>query len=319
MATEKSTGYSLMNDGEKLRELVDLALECGAGEAMVIDAAAVLLDPRVRLKCLIPPCYMSGQCGHCPPHGYSLEETRQRLSGYTRGVFFRVPVDSRFIASPLISDALIEHRMDDRSDLWGVGLSYVLVVQIAVLLEKKAGEIGLRATGFTAGDCKDILCFFHSHCMALISEKKGCRHPDLARPSMESCGMDVFTMAARAGWETYPIGGTCRPGDVPQGALMGLVMLGEKRVAGPGLDDSRETASAGEDLSARVAAPPDPPFKSFSHKIKVYGDKHISLKNMLRIALWTRRRAFLRVVKNFRRIEGSWSGALRQMKNVQYL
>jgi predicted metal-binding protein len=296
--------------GGGLRKMVDLALECGAGDAAVIDAGDVLLDPRVRLKCLIPPCYMSGQCGHCPPHGYSMEETRGRLSGYRHGVFFRVPVDSRFIASPLIADALVEHRMDDRSDLWGVGLSYVLVVQIAVLLEKRAKELGLRATGFTAGDCKDILCFFHSHCMALISEKKGCRHPDLARPSMESCGMDVFAMAANAGWDVYPIGGTCRPGDVPQGALMGLVMLGEDKDANRSPDDFRK---------APAASQPDPPFKGFSHKMKVYREKHISLGNMLRIALWTRRRAFLRVVKNFRRIEGSWPGALRQMKNVQYL
>ncbi|MEW6079874.1 MAG: DUF2284 domain-containing protein [Thermodesulfobacteriota bacterium] len=313
MAAKKATEKRHLKNGEALRELVGLALECGAGEAQVIDAGDVRFDPRVRLKCLIPPCYMSGQCGHCPPHGFSMEETQKRLSGYSHAVFFRVPVDSCFIASPLISEALIEHRMDDRSDLWGVGLSYVLVVQIAVLLEKKAAELGLRATGFTAGDCKDILCFFHSHCMALISQKKGCRHPDLARPSMESCGMDVFTMAARAGWETYPIGGTCRPGDVPQGALMGLVMLGEDN------DAVRKASPTGQGLRPTVAALPDPPFKGFSHKMKVYREKHISLPNMLRIALWTRRRAFLRVMKNFRRMEGSWSGALKQMKNVQYL
>jgi predicted metal-binding protein len=295
--------------GEDFRELVGLALECGAGDAVLIDAGDVLLDPRVRFKCLIPPCHMSGKCGHCPPHGYSMEETRDRLSGYRHGVFFRVPVESRYIASPLISQALIEDRMDDRGDLWGVGLSYVLIVQIAVLLEKRAREMGLRATGFTAGDCKDILCFFHSHCMALISAKKGCRHPDLARPSMESCGMDVFTMAARAGWDAYPIGGTCRPGDVPRGALMGLVMLGEETGAGRQTDDARKGA----------AAPPTPPFKSFFHRMKVYRDKHVSLKNMLRVAGWEERRRYRQVLKNFRRIEGSWSGAVKQMKSVQYL
>ncbi|HIE08227.1 MAG TPA: hypothetical protein EYP65_00080, partial [Armatimonadetes bacterium] len=30
--------------------------------------------------------------------------------------------------------------------------------------------------------------------------EKGCRHPDLARPSMEACGIDVFKTAREAGF-----------------------------------------------------------------------------------------------------------------------
>jgi len=37
--------------------------------------------------------------------------------------------------------------------------------------------------------------------------------------------MDMYTMAARAGWDVYPAGASVSPQDVPYGATYGLVLI----------------------------------------------------------------------------------------------
>ena len=104
------------------------------------------------------------------------------------------------------------------------GAYYLLCYQIVALLERRARRLGYEPLGFSAGDCKEVLCFFYPACRA-IKDKSRCRHPDLSRPSMEASGMDVYAMAANVGWDIYPIGGSCQPGDVPRGSLCGVVLV----------------------------------------------------------------------------------------------
>jgi hypothetical protein len=52
------------------------ALDRGADNAVIIPASDVIVDPRVRFKCMIPKCHISGICIHCPPHGYSTDEVK---------------------------------------------------------------------------------------------------------------------------------------------------------------------------------------------------------------------------------------------------
>jgi hypothetical protein len=42
---------------------------------------------------------------------------------------------------------------------------------------------------------------------------------------MEGMGMNVYTMAAKAGWDIYPIGQRTKPEDVPCGHRFGLVLI----------------------------------------------------------------------------------------------
>lgn len=208
----------------RLQELVRLALRSGAADALVLSARDVVLDPRVRFKCMIPPCFASGTCAHCPPHGYGWKDVESAVRGYGRAIFFRVLVDSGIIAGAHVSDGINQGRFDDEGNLINLGGHYILVFQVAALLEKRSREWGYSPRGFAAGTCRDVLCHFHPYCQDLMTDR-GCRHPDLARPSMEACGMDVYAMGAAVGWDIYPIGGTCRPDDVPRGSLMGLVLV----------------------------------------------------------------------------------------------
>ena len=42
---------------------------------------------------------------------------------------------------------------------------------------------------------------------------------------MEAVGMDVYTMATRAGWDIYPIGERTPPSDLPCGLFLGIVLV----------------------------------------------------------------------------------------------
>jgi len=96
----------------------------------------------------------------CPPYTPLPVETRQMLDQYKRAV-------------------LIEAGRGQPK-------------KIAVALEKELFLQGFyKAFGLGAGACR--------YCKECAFEE-GCRNPELARPSMESCGIDVFATARRHGF-----------------------------------------------------------------------------------------------------------------------
>jgi predicted metal-binding protein len=96
----------------------------------------------------------------CPPYTPSPAQTREMLDQYKRALLFEAG------------------RGEPK--------------QIAVSLEKKLFLQGFyKAFGIGAGPCS--LC-------ETCAFEEGCRHPELARPSMESCGIDVFATAREHGF-----------------------------------------------------------------------------------------------------------------------
>jgi predicted metal-binding protein len=222
---KKSQKRSDEENKTNLEKLRQLALQRGANDAVVILASDIILDPRVRLKCMIPKCYMSGRCDHCPPHGFSIKEMNGYISRFQWAMFFRVIVESQIIAAKGISNAMSAGIMDNEGNLLNLGAKYILISTTTKLLQKRAKEMGYEQTlGFAGGNCHDMFCFLQPTCQALLT-KRGCRNDTLSSPSMEACGMDAFLMAAHVGWDVYPIGGTCEPDSVPSGSLMGLVLV----------------------------------------------------------------------------------------------
>ena len=211
--------------GKNIGSLTQLALDQGAENATVISTSDIILDPRVRFKCMIPKCYMSGGCSHCPPHGYSLQETRDMISGFESAVFFRVRVDNSVIAAKGLADMIHAGQMDEDGIILSLGASYLSVFSIVATIRNSAEQMGYSPTkGFGAGNCRDVLCHEEAVCQE-FTRLSTCRNADISNPSMESCGIDAFTMAARVGWDVYPIGGACEPENVPRGSLMGLVLV----------------------------------------------------------------------------------------------
>ena len=66
--------------------LIALAEEAGFSHAAPLDAATIDLKPQVRQMCAGNSCGMYGKRWSCPPGCGELEELRQRVAQYSRGL-----------------------------------------------------------------------------------------------------------------------------------------------------------------------------------------------------------------------------------------
>jgi len=197
----------LQEDLEKYRQR---SIELGATDAKILSSDAVVIDERVRAKCMYPKCDAYGTNAHCPPHAMDLDQVRRTVKSYRYGIFIRIEARAEDITGP-------EARKKRAHSL---AHAYGLVGTI----ESEAFYDGHHlALGYACGPCKAVFCPAEE-CSAL-SPGQACRHPLKARSSMEAVGMDVYTMAARVGWDIYPIGRRTSPDEVPFGAAYALVMI----------------------------------------------------------------------------------------------
>ena len=125
-------------------------------------------------------CGGYGTSLNCPPNTPTPERTRTMLDGYSQAILFESPPGE--------------------------------AKRIAVELERELFLAGYyKAFGLGAGRCR--LC---DEC----SVDEGCRHPREARPSLESCGIDVYATARAQGFTIEAV----RTRDDPQ-HYYGLVLV----------------------------------------------------------------------------------------------
>jgi predicted metal-binding protein len=151
----------------KYRKYVEQALAAGVHEAKVIPVRNVVTAEWVRLKCQFG-CGGFGKRLCCPPHTPTPEQMKRVLAGYKTALIYS------YIPSSYARKRLRMQR---------------LVAE----LERAAFLDGYyKAFGLTAGPCR-----FCKEC----NVPGRCKHPYLARPSMESCGIDVYATARSSGIE----------------------------------------------------------------------------------------------------------------------
>lgn len=73
-----------------LRQLEEAAREEGADRAKVLPAREIVIDERVRLKCLVPLCPNYGRNLMCPPNLPSVEESRRIIRLYQWALLLQV-------------------------------------------------------------------------------------------------------------------------------------------------------------------------------------------------------------------------------------
>jgi len=203
-----SSEAELTRDLERYREK---ALALGATNACLVRASQIPVDEAVVLKCQIPRCFGFGVSANCPPHTLKPEELRQHLKKYSWAVFFSMDVPPEVIVR---DKATIKERVSAYQD----------ISKIASALESLAFYDGYYlAFALGAGSCRHTFCGKEEGCLALQGKK--CRFALIARPSMEAVGIDVFQLAARQGWEIYPIGSSIKADNVPKGVLAGIVII----------------------------------------------------------------------------------------------
>jgi predicted metal-binding protein len=198
----------LLADLERYRER---ALELGATQAKIVKAEDIPVDERVTLKCRIPRCFGYGVSAHCPPNTMDPSELRDLLKKYHWAVFFIKEVPPEVIVR---DKATIKERVG----------AYQQVYKIVNEIESMAFYDGhYLAFGFAAGSCRHTYCGQQENCLAM--EGKKCRFSLRSRPSMEAVGIDVYRMAAQAGWDIYPIGSDAKRQDMPKGTLSGIIIV----------------------------------------------------------------------------------------------
>lgn len=179
---------------DDLERLCEIAMGKGAKAARPMDARGVVLDPRVRLKCMVPTCVNYGRNLMCPPNVMPMEQFAEALGRYTRAILvqFPIPLDREFMKGS--EGKRLEEVYESGEYHQRLRKSEAGIMDLMGELEKQALNMGYRfATALTGGPCP--LC---EECVGQGSGKR-CRHPFRSRPSMEAMGIDVLLTAQNAG------------------------------------------------------------------------------------------------------------------------
>jgi len=158
-----------------LTKLCNKAIQLGATYAKVIPISSIAIDERVRLKCMVPLCNKYNQHLMCPPNLPSVEEFRKSLKKYSKALFVQVVFEkkAKVIKAEVRRDGLRLHKIIHE-------------------LEKEALSSGYPlAAGLIGGFCK--------LCRNCVGPAGPCRHPLMARPSIEGMGIDVIQTAKKIG------------------------------------------------------------------------------------------------------------------------
>lgn len=145
------------------------ALQLGVDAATSIATADVVAAEWVRMKCLFG-CEDRGRRRMCPPNLEPVATTQRLLSEYKRGVLLEVGPIVGGEASDPESRRLNEAALALERDLFLAGYHKVWTMG--------AGPCELCDACLRGGECPT---------------------PEKARPSMEGCGIDVFTTVRNAG------------------------------------------------------------------------------------------------------------------------
>ncbi len=164
----------------------------GATNAKIISGRKVVIDARASFKCLVPLCPSYGTHLLCPPNVLSSEEFAKVLRLYSHALIIQVRADfdSRDKSTRRLSKELCETLERKTGSVRWQRKLHRIVNDTEIFAFKK----GMRfAAGLIGGECS--LC---KECRALENNRR-CRHPFLARPSMEAMGVDVVQTCMNAG------------------------------------------------------------------------------------------------------------------------
>lgn len=196
--------------GSKLEELVQMALQIGAGaiDVVVIPTSDISVEDDLANFCREPRCGYYGVSANCPPYVSGPTGFRDMVIICEYALVIKIPV-------PMESLLSYEQRGIMR-----------LLHEIVADIEKTAIKLGYsNAKAFAVGSCKEIFCHKHVDCRVLVEGGENCRYQRYARPPIEAFGINVNELAKIAGWAMN----TDKKADtnkVSMGAVYGLVLIG---------------------------------------------------------------------------------------------
>ena len=148
-------------------KLLQLALDCGAAKAVLIDQSSIVLNAEFRAACEMNSCGVYGKCWMCPPDVGPIDELMAKVRSFPRGVWYQTIGE-----------------LDDSFDFEGMTAAKDRHAAVSHRI-REATPAGLRVLHLTCGGCH--VC---ARCAKLDDEP--CRFPEKALPSVESYGVDVY-------------------------------------------------------------------------------------------------------------------------------
>jgi predicted metal-binding protein len=153
-------------------QILIMVRSIGASDAKIIRSTQVVVRDWVRMKCRFG-CDDYGKRLTCPPFSPTPDEFRRVLAEYRWAVLLKFDA----IPSKKVEQTLVYERG---------------IHDLVVKMEREAFLKGYYAAfGLAAGPCPNC-----KEC-----DLKECKHPYIARPSMEGCGVDVFATVRNAGFD----------------------------------------------------------------------------------------------------------------------
>ena len=141
----------------------------------VVDTAQIRFDPMFRELCQKNTCGFYGACWTCPPDAGTIEELMERAKRHTHTLVFQTV-----------------HPLEDSFDIEGMSEAAHRHNQLVTQVQKVGRKFAPKSMVLGAGSCG--IC---PTCTKPTGEP--CRYPDLAVTSMETCGVDVSTLARKCG------------------------------------------------------------------------------------------------------------------------
>ena len=151
----------------------------GIDVCVVINPAVLVPEERIRKYCEENKCGNYGRNYTCPPNAGSLDKIREGLERYSHGYLFQYSreLDLKKDWKKLIKSKDKFHR---------------IILKIEDYLKKQGIE---DVWGLIGGNCG--LCD-----TCAIREDKPCRHPEIARMSLEAIGIDVVGLLNTLGLDS---------------------------------------------------------------------------------------------------------------------
>ncbi len=218
---------------EDLKTLVEKAegLE-GVSRAAIISAKDIIVDAKVRWKCLYPICFGVGSSPCCPPETPPVDECERIIHSFRYAIVFQMDVPVELFAISADSEDYDKYSEAELEEYAREGSRPFIENNAACnQIEAWANSMGYRqAVSFQGGPCTGIMlgeCGTvppGGKCAVLAGNT--CRRFLKSRPAMEAMAIDVIGTILPLGWDMVYIGGSTNTAEeIPCASTAGLLLV----------------------------------------------------------------------------------------------
>jgi predicted metal-binding protein len=214
---------------QDLKTLVDRIEKLhGVDKAAILPAKDIIVDEKVRWKCMYPVCFGYNTSAVCPPRTPPVDECERIIHSYRYSIIFQlgVPV-ADFTGEDWPTKAgkhfVVNNRVCNVVEAWANSMGYRQAVSFQ----------GGPCTGLITGPCTGLRLARDNNAASEDSSRtcavlqgKSCRNFLKVRPAMEAMAIDVVATIQSLCWDLVYIGGsTNNPADIPCASTVGLLLV----------------------------------------------------------------------------------------------